>query len=91
MKITLKKPCSFEGKEYTELDLDFDSLTGQDLIDATSEARARGDKSVVIELSKMYQAVVAARAAKVLPDLIVKLPAKDFVSVTSKAQSFLTE
>ena len=91
MKITLKKPCSFEGKEYTELDLDIDSLTGQDLIDATSEARARGDKSMVIELSKLYQAVVAAKAAGVLPELIIKLPAKDFVRVTAVTQSFLTE
>jgi len=91
MNITLKKPCMYEGKEYTSLDLDFDGLTGQDLINATNEARALGDKSVIVELSKLYQAVLAARAAKVSSDMIIALPAKDFVTVTSAAQSFLIE
>ena len=91
MKITLKKPCLFEGKEYTELDLDLDSLTGQDLIDATNEARARGDQSVIIELSKLYQAIVAAKAAKVSVDMVITLGGKDFIAVTKAAQSFLLE
>lgn len=91
MNVNLKKPCLYEGKEYTSLDLNFDGLTGKDLIDATNEARALGDKSVVVELSKLYQAVLVARAAKVSADMIIALPAKDFVAVTSAAQSFLIE
>ena len=87
----LKKPITYDGKEVTELELNFDNLTGQDLIDAASEARTRGDKSVVIELSKTYQSVVVAKAAGVLPDLIVALGAKDFATATNSAQAFLLE
>ena len=87
----LKKPIVFEGKEISDLTIDFDSLTGQDLIDAASEARMRGDKSAVIELSKTYQAIVVAKAAKVLPELIVAMGGKDFVAATNSAQAFLLE
>ena len=91
MKMKLKNPISFEGKEVIELNLDYDSLVGQDLIDAANEARVLGDKSVIVELSKLYQFVVSAKAAKVPSDLIVKLRAKDFAKVTAAAQVFLIE
>lgn len=87
----LKKPIVFDGKDISELNIDFDSMTGQDLIDAATEARARGDKSPIIELSKTYQAVVVAKAAKVSSDLIVALGAKDFSVATNSAQAFLLE
>lgn len=91
MKINLKKPVTFESKEYTEINAEFDNLTGQDLIDATNEARARGDQSVLVELSKLYQAIVAAKAAKVPVDMVIGLGGKDFVAITKAAQSFLLE
>ena len=91
MKINLKKPVTFESKEYTEVNAEFDNLTGQDLIDATNEARARGDQSVLVELSKLYQAIVAAKAAKVPVDMVIGLGGKDFVAITKAAQSFLLE
>lgn len=91
MKINLKKPVTFESKEYTEINAEFDNLTGQDLIDATNEARARGDQSVIIELSKLYQAIVAAKAAKVPADMVIGLSGKDFIAATKAAQSFLLE
>ena len=91
MKINLKKPVTFESKEYTEINAEFDNLTGQDLIDATNEARARGDQSVLVELSKLYQAIVAAKAAKVSVDMVITLGGKDFIAVTKAAQSFLLE
>lgn len=91
MKINLKKPVTFEGKDYTEINPEFDNLTGQDLIDATNEARARNDQSVIIELSKLYQAIVAAKAAKVPVDMVITMGGKDFVATTKAAQSFLLE
>lgn len=90
-KVELSKPYSFEGKEYTKLELDFDSLTGQDVINAEKEVRALGDRSPVAEFSKTYQAVMAAKAAKVPVDLIMKLPAKDFTRITILVQDFLLE
>jgi hypothetical protein len=85
--IKLSKPLN----EKTEIGLDLDKLTGQHLIDATVEAHALGDKSPVLELSKTYQAVIAAKAAGVNVDDIIKLPAKDFVKITVEVASFLLE
>ncbi len=91
MDIKLSKPYTFEGKEYTELKLDFDVLTGRDMIIAEAEVRVIADPAPVAELSKSYLAVMAAKAARVPVDLILGLPAKDFSKVTIEVQNFLFE
>lgn len=90
-KVILSKPFSFEGKEYTELVLDLDSLTGNDMINAAKESRVIGDTSAVPEMSKTYLVVLAARAAKVPVDMLLALPGKDFSKVTIRVQDFLFE
>jgi hypothetical protein len=87
--IKLSKPFTFEEKEYTEIKLDLESLTGRDLISAEAEARIIAGPSPVSELSKPYNAVVAAKAAKVPIDMILDLPAKEFTIVTMSVQDFL--
>lgn len=90
-KVTLKKPFEFEGQTYSELVLDLDSLTGQDMIDAEAEARAAGDRSIMLETSKTYLAIVAAKAGKVPVDMLKNLPAKEFTKITAQVQSFFFE
>lgn len=90
-KIVLSKTYSFEGKEYTELTLDFDSLTGRDVINAEKEARILGDNTPLPEFSKTYQAVLAAKAAKVSVDMLMSLNVRDFTLVTLMVQDFLLE
>ena len=87
--IPFRKSFSFEGKEYSELQLDLDSLTGKDVIDAESEARSMGVRAIMLESSKAYQAILAAKAAGVTVDLIQALPAKEFSTVTGEVQGFL--
>ncbi len=89
--IKLSKSYEFEGKEYKKLELDFESLTGNDLISAEKEARAMGDQTPMLEFSKMYQAIMAAKASKVPVDLIMKLSLKDFTNVTVRTGNFLFE
>lgn len=89
--ITFRKPFTFEGKEYTEIKLDLDALSGKDVIDAEAEARAMGVRAIMLESAKAYQAIIAAKAAGVSVDLIQALPAKEFSSVTGEVQSFLLE
>jgi hypothetical protein len=72
-----------------EIKMDLDSLTGRDLIKAEVEARIIAGPSPVSELSKPYNAVVAALAAKVPVDMILDLPARDFTLVTMTVQDFL--
>jgi hypothetical protein len=83
------KPITFEGTEYTGLDLDLDRLTGKDLINIEAEMTARGIQAVMPEISKSYQMLVAARAAKVPVELIEELPIKDASAITMKVVNFL--
>lgn len=89
MKIKLSKTYNSEGKEFRELDIDFDRLTGKDLVDASKEARILGDVSPVQELSPTYLAVVGAKAAGISIDTVLALSAKDFTSVKTETQNFL--
>lgn len=89
-KIKLSKEFEFEGKKYTELTIDFDKLTGRDIIAAEKEASGFAGRPV-LDIDKTYQAVIAAKAAGVVSDLILDLPACDFVSVTGAAQDFLLD
>ena len=88
-QVVFSKPVTFDGVEYGFLKLDLDSLTGQDIINATNEAQALGDQSPVAELSKTYLAVIAGKAAKVPVDMILKLSASDFTKVTITVQGLL--
>ncbi|MCF0247947.1 MAG: phage tail assembly protein [Synergistes sp.] len=88
MQIELSKEIEFEGKKYSALDLNLDSLTGKDVVNAESEAAAIMGRPAV-DLDKIYQACVAARAAGVSVELLQALPARDFCKVTMAVQGFL--
>ena len=85
----MSKPITINDKEYTELKLRFDDLTGRDLIKANAEAATLGSNSPVNEFNKAYLAAVAAKAAKLKTDDILDLPALDFTNVTLVTQNFL--
>jgi len=89
MKIKLNKPITINGVEMKEIELDFDKLTGADLISASRESGLLGDNALVPELSKQYLAVVAAKASGFNVDDIMKLSAKDFTAITLAVQNFL--
>lgn len=86
---TLKKPIEDGENEYKELIFDFDSLTGFDVEMAISSLPPEQQSAGVIELNKLYLAEICAIAAGVRPEVIKKLSAKDYSTVTTKAMSFL--
>lgn len=90
-KHKLKSTYTYDGVDYTEFDLNFDAMTGKDVISAELQYRAAGhDETVFVkETNKAYLAYIVASAAKVMPDVIINLPAKEFTSVTNKARNFL--
>ena len=88
MRIELTKPLEFEGATVDHLDLDLEALTGKDLLAAEREAMSLSSGPVT-DISKTYAACVAAKAAKVVVDLLLALPAKDFTRVTAEVQGFL--
>lgn len=87
----LARPITFDGKEVTELKLDFDQLSGEDLLLCSQQAQALAPNEVptVKAFSLPYQVTVAARAAGMPAELIKALKAKDFTQVTQRAQNFL--
>src|SRR4051812_47328859 len=91
--VTFSKPFQFEGKEYKELVIDTDSLTGNDIELAESQFVLKNPQiaaqTALKELSKGFQAILAARAAGVPVELIKALPARDYSKVTMQIQTFL--
>jgi len=89
--VKLSKPIQKDGKAIKALSLDFDKLTGRQIIAAEGEARLLGDTTADLQFSKNFQAVLAAKTSKdpVIVDDILDLPAPDFLLVTSTVTNFL--
>ncbi|KEO84756.1 phage tail assembly protein [Tumebacillus flagellatus] len=85
----LSKSVNFDGKEYTELTLAFGELTGSDILAAEAQYLGTGGQPTVLETSKRFQAITAAKVAKVPVELIYQLSAKDFSKITMQVQNFL--
>ena len=89
MEFKLSKPLTFEEKTYEVLTLDLESLTGADMEQVEREFAALGQFSGMVETSKIFLAMLAARAAGVRVDLVKKLPLKDYSKLTMQGQTFL--
>lgn len=89
MKYTFQKPFEFEGKEYTELDIPLDGLTGSDINAAKKEWQTEGNFSPILASDPGFCASVAARACKLPIEFFHALPAKDYMKLTQEVSNFL--
>lgn len=89
MKITLTKAIEHGGEKITELELDFEKLSGRDLANAAKEARLLGDATPKQDFTCEYLTAVAAKASGVAADTILDLPAPDFMRVKTEVEAFL--
>lgn len=87
--IKLKKPIVKDGKTIDSINLDLDSLSGNDMIKVEREARLRGDLSPNPLFSSEGLSIVAARASGLIPEDVIGLGAPDFVEVTNTVRNFL--
>lgn len=87
--IKLKKPVTIKGKPVTEVNLDFEKLTGNDMIQAEKVARAMGVGEASVLASMKYQAIIAAKAIGCPVDDLFELGAVDFKNIAKEATSFL--
>lgn len=85
----LSKPMKWMKTTYTELDLDFESLTGKDFEAIDDELAGLGIIIATPQINHRYQRMLAARAAKVPNDMLENLPARDYNKVTVAARNFL--
>lgn len=84
------KPVTVCGKTFTELTLDFESLTGADMEAIESAIVAEGlPIPQVREFSKIYQMHVTAKAAKININELRAFPINHVTKLTMLAQGFL--
>lgn len=88
MQITLSHPLKYKDTELDSLELELDSLTGNDLISIEDSLRASGITNLFTQAGF---AAIAARSAHVPVELLKGLPAKDFMSITSQVILFLND
>lgn len=86
---TFSSPFSFEGKTWESMTFNFEKLTGRDIEKVEQEMRQGNYNMIVPEVSKIFQARIAARAAQVGSDVIQSLPLKDYTKITGEARNFL--
>ena len=90
----LKKPVTCDGEVITEIHLDLDGLSAQDLEKAERIARGllqKKESMNVPETNKKYQACVAAKACGHTVDFIRSLGAKDYTQVCLLVMNFLLD
>lgn len=87
--IKLKKPVTVKGKLTTEVNLDFEKLTGNDMIQAEKAARAMGVGEASVLASMKYQAIIAAKAIGCPVDDLFELGSVDFKNIAKETTNFL--
>lgn len=95
------RPIQYDGREYEYVDMDFEALTGTDMMSAADEVTTArpGDMITMLEFDARYQAVIAryaiayaARAAGLPapgPGFIEALPIREASQIRMQAQGFL--
>lgn len=75
--------------DLNNIDKALQNVTGRDFLAAEREARQQGDQTLSIALSSQFQIILLARAMKVPVEDLEALPAKEFVQILGKVNTFL--
>lgn len=86
---TFKKPFTYEDKTYEKVTFDFERLTGHDMVSIEAEMQANSEYALAPEISRSFQAKMAAKAAGIGSDTLEAMPIKDFNKITNAARDFL--
>lgn len=88
--VKFKKPHTFEGKEYKEVDLSkLNDLKTADLIEADAQFSAEGQFAMVNEMTTGYSMIVAAKVTSLPIEFYYSLPAREGMKVKQTVMSFL--
>lgn len=88
---TFKSPVEIDGVKYSSLTFYFDRLTGEDIETIETELQDQQQYILAPEISSVFQAMIAARAAKIPADAIRRLPVRDYMAIKNKARNFLLD
>lgn len=99
--LKLKRPFTYEGQTFDELNFDFEELTGDDALAIEDELQAIGKPTISPTFSGQFLVRMAARACtntiidasghprRIGDDALRALPIFEFNRVRGKARSFL--
>ncbi len=87
--IKLTQEYTFGAKTYKEFELNFDSLTGRDLILLENEYKERTKRSILKEQEDAWYIIVASKVLDIKYGDLLKLKAKDFVKLVMAVKVFL--
>ena len=86
------KPYSFEGKEYTEVDLKgYESFTTQDLIEINAQWKAAKGNALLPEFDLQWNCFAAARATKLPVAFFLWPPSREGKKVCNIGITFFQE
>lgn len=88
-KVEFSRPYSFEGKEYKEVELDLDSLTGKDFNDTLRQLKGGGWFAPMPAADPEFCMHFAAKAAKLPLEFFEGLPAGAYGQTVQKVSNFL--
>lgn len=89
MKYTLSRKIKIADKEYSEVTLDFDKLTGADMESIASLPGCNSGDYAMSEFSKTYLMHVVALATGITINELRIFPMADCTAMTMRAQVFL--
>lgn len=89
MQHVFKKPYEFEEKEYKEINIDLDSLTGEDVDAVKTQFSAAGKFAALPTTDYEFCNMLAARAAKLPIEFFKGLPAKEYCAIGQAVSNFL--
>lgn len=89
--LAFRKPFEYNGKQYTELNFEWDNLTGRDALNIESEMARLGKALIAPAFSGEYLIRMAAKACieKVGSDAFEAMPIIEYNKIRSAARSFL--
>jgi len=86
-----KTPLLYDGKTYTELHFDFDSLTGRDISNIDDELERKGVNVTAREFNSKFHELYAAKACteKIGSDIFMLMKAAAYIKITRQVKTFL--
>lgn len=89
MEIKLEKSYEINGEMIDTLELDFDKLTGRQLVQLEKDFKKENKGELILVANNAFAAKVAAFCSGLKEDDILDLSGKDFTSVTTEVTVFL--
>lgn len=89
--LKFKKPFTYDGVEYDELEFDFEGLTGNDSMEIEKELARRGVQVVTPAFNGEYIIRLAARACttNIGHDAMLQMSIRDYNKIRSRVRNFL--